>query len=416
VPPRHQGRAIALFQPFSSGRLLADEFIDRGWQTIAVLVEPVSAVNRDRVAARGYSEVITHTGDLTATASALRSLGVTAALSGDDTGIAVMDAIASLLGIPGNDPGTSSYRYDKSTMATALARAGVPVPHTRGVHSLPEALTQAASIGWPVIMKPVNSAGGDGVRLCANADDVKLTFGILFGECNRMGAVNYELLIQENLSGTLYDCNMVSLDGEHVVSEIWRDTKVVTPDGLYVYDYRDLMPPDFPDASTVVSYTRKVLDAVGISHGPSHTELFVTGRGPLLVETAARPAGLYSPSALDAAVGQDQITLTVEAIEAPERFKSRQHQQRGPQQYVRNIFLIADANGVLNPFRLQDLQQLRTLYSLTSPLSGGQLVHRTVDLFTCPSTFYLVGTPEDVRADYAAIRRWEGQDLYCVRT
>ena len=45
---------------------------------------------------------------------------------------------------------------------------------------------------------------------------------------------------------------------------------------------------------SLLSYTVKVLDALGFRYGPSHTELMLTPKGPRLIETAARPMGGFS--------------------------------------------------------------------------------------------------------------------------
>jgi hypothetical protein len=404
--------AIALIQPFSSGRLLASEFAGRGWRTIAVLVEPVPEVSRNSFDPDRYTAVVSHADDLAGTASALRDLAVSAVLSGDDTGVAVADAVAGLIGVPGNDPVTSARRRDKSAMACSLAVAGIPAPESRTAGSLPEALAQAHLLGWPVIIKPIDSAGADGVRICGSPKELEDAFNAHHSAVNRMGSVNHHLLIQEVISGDLFDCNMVSHRGIHLISDIWQDKKIYSPDGSVIYDYRDLTPRNFPGSDDLVSYTRDVLDTVGIAHGPSHTELMLTDRGPLLIETAARPAGLYAPAAVRDAIGQDQITLTADVIVSAGELAQRRGNEYTRRQHVRNVFLVSHADGVINPHRLRQVLSLPTLHSTTSRLEGGRPVRRTVDLFTCPGTVYLVGPAGQVAADYAAIRQWEAEDLY----
>ena len=49
--------------------------------------------------------------------------------------------------------------------------------------------------------------------------------------------------------------------------------------------------PTTPEAKILISYTRRVLDAMEIRHGPSHAEIMMTADGPCLVEMNCRAHG-----------------------------------------------------------------------------------------------------------------------------
>merc|ERR1712151_1374642 len=57
--------------------------------------------------------------------------------------------------------------------------------------------------------------------------------------------------------------------------------------------YYGMKPVEDPALSnTLVAYTRKVLDALKIKHGPTHGEVMMTEDGPCLVEMNCRCAGI----------------------------------------------------------------------------------------------------------------------------
>jgi hypothetical protein len=67
------------------------------------------------------------------------------------------------------------------------------------------------------------------------------------------------------------------------------------PHGAPVYDYEEPVAPDDPAARTLSNYLLPVLDTLGL-HGPAHSEIMLTDRGRVLIESGARIAGSILPS------------------------------------------------------------------------------------------------------------------------
>ena len=74
---------------------------------------------------------------------------------------------------------------------------------------------------FKVIVKPLDSAGSDGVTLCLNINEVQKSFANLYGKLNGLGITNQNVLIQEYLEGDEYVIDIVSKDGVHKVIGIW---------------------------------------------------------------------------------------------------------------------------------------------------------------------------------------------------
>merc|ERR1712157_367768 len=75
-----------------------------------------------------------------------------------------------------------------------------------------------------------------------------------------------------------------------------------------------LLPPSGEVQDKLVDYVFKVLDAVGLQHGPCHTEVMLTPRGPVLVEVNARMHGLQGSQLIELSTGTSKATFTADAI------------------------------------------------------------------------------------------------------
>jgi cyanophycin synthetase len=72
---------------------------------------------------------------------------------------------------------------DKSLTNSLLSSAGLPVPKSEVVRSADAAVTAANTIGYPVVVKPLDGNHGRGVSLdVRNADDVRRAFDVALGE------------------------------------------------------------------------------------------------------------------------------------------------------------------------------------------------------------------------------------------
>merc|ERR1712039_57841 len=100
---------------------------------------------------------------------------------------------------------------------------------------------------FPIIVKPVESAGSDGVKLCHSAEEARAHFDLLMSSQRKCGAQGAAVLLQEFLRGKEYIVDHVSRGGEHKTTLVW------------VYDE--------PVAQQLIAYTRGVLDALCVTDG-----------------------------------------------------------------------------------------------------------------------------------------------------
>ncbi|MET8411277.1 hypothetical protein ABZV34_24750 [Streptomyces sp. NPDC005195] len=411
------GGRVAVVAPFSSGRYYRAEFVHRGWECVAV--SPATAalppLYQGGIAPIGYQGVVTHNGDLNATAQTLRALRVTAVVAGTEIGVPLTEQLASRLDLPGNDPRTSHLRRDKGAMAAALIQAGLDAPRSLSADRLQDALSWAQSLPdvEDFVVKPADSAGSDGVAFCAGPDDIRAAWTKLHLVPNAMGGLNNHLIIQERLRGTQYVVNSVSATNlrgtaRHTVTECWADRR--TP-GTHLYDRLDLLHRNRLVPRVLTDYTVRALDALGIINGPAHTEvMYVPGRGPVMIETGARPEGFYDPHSMREATGSDHIRDAVHAVVTG---KPRRLAADRPRATVARVSLIAPYDGILDPVLVNTLLDLPTVRGHVGNLVPGGRIKRTVDLLTSPGRLTLAAEdPREIDHDHAAIRGLEDSGLY----
>jgi len=355
-------------------------------------------------------DALVHDGDLDALTEKLLARAPEFIVAGAESGVDLVDQLAPRLGLPSHAAATARVRRDKYEMAAAVRAHGLRAPDTLRTGSFDTALAWAKGHGrWPLVVKPIDSAGTDNVHFARNTVELCTAFDQIMHSANLMGVQNRAAVLQEYLAGTEYFANTVSVHGRHHVAEIWRYHKRLGPHGAAVYDYEEPVAPDDPAARTLRSYLLPVLDALGVRHGPAHSEIMLTDRGPVLIESGARIAGSILPDVVDRCFGTDHVELTAKALCDPAGFERWAGQPYQLRTGLRYISLIAPRAGRLTSFAGFDrLRELKSFAALNLGVEVGDTVQPTVDSATSPGTCYLLhDDPAQIESDYRTLREWE---------
>jgi phosphoribosylamine-glycine ligase len=424
APTENRSELAVVTAPYGTGAHYVHE-LRRHHRRVAAVTQPPDLLPphyRHALDNNEYDHILYGTGP--ATIAILRDLGARHVFAGTEIGVQDADEIAEALGLPGNRTATSRLRRHKGAMAAAVASAGLAAPRSLVTSSLQEALDWAADLGGEWVLKPVDSAGSDGVAICSTPGQLATAWRRLHHVTNAMGGGNGVLAVQERLRGEQYVVNSVTLapnhsygTPRHLITEVYRDRRVGDEDAPYpvtgpphLYDRSDLLPLRGPLVATLIAYVEHVLDALDVRHGPVHTELMMTpDRGPVLIEVGCRPMGAYDPVAMRLATGSDHVRDTVAAAltgQMPDREDSPLH--------VSTVALISPAHCELDDHSLRRMLALPTVTGYVGDLKPGKAVEKTVDLLTSPGRITLISTSQaDIEHDYRTIREEiEASSLY----
>jgi biotin carboxylase len=362
-----------------------------------------------------FSIEVVHEGDVAATAAKLGAIGVDVVVAATESGVILSDALSELLETPGNGTAGSIARRNKYEMVTAIRAAGLAAADSVASASADEVVAWAVRRdGWPVVLKPVESAGTDNVYFCHDAHDIRLGHANILASVDRFGRRNAVAMAQQFLHGDEYFVNTVSRDGIHQVVEVWLYGKHRIDSMRSMVSTEDPVPADDPKARVVADYALSVLDALGIRDWAAHTEIMLTAGGPVLVECGARLGGAHNPDIVSRCIGTSQVDRLALAIARPEAI-THQTSYRIVKP-LRFVNLIVPHGGVI-PAE-DGWAPIRTLasfldLSLSASLPPGTRVGQTVDLASSPGTVYLShDDAAQVTADYERLRDIERTGLY----
>lgn len=199
-------------------------------------------------------------------------------------------AIAQEMGLIGITDDTALKATNKAMMRQALYDYGVPIPCFFKASSEEEyiaAVKKIERVGYRCIVKPADNSGSRGVDLLEDFEDgtIKRAY-----DYSRTYSRNGDVVVEEYMEGPEVSVETLSINGECHVIQI---TDKLTTGAPYFVEMGHNQPSGLSKA--VCEEIRKVAiaanKAIGITNGPSHTEIKVTADGPKVVELGARLGG-----------------------------------------------------------------------------------------------------------------------------
>ena len=244
--------------------------------------------------------------------------GFAAVLSLTDPGLTTAARINDLFGLGGTGQEVCDRFRDKLTMRRRLAEAGsgsgVTVIGAEPLDGRASLEAFAERYGYPVIVKPTDAAASIGVHRVDGRDDVEDVLAKVghlrdngSGACGNLFDID-RFLMEEFVSGPEYSVEAFSFAGRHVVVAV---TEKLTGEGHFA-ELGHTVPArlDATAEDEVVAATQRFLDLVGLTDGPSHTEVRLGPRGPVVIESHNRVGGDRIDELVAAVYGVDLKTYT----------------------------------------------------------------------------------------------------------
>lgn len=266
---------VVIVDPFSTGTVIADEVVKRGFSVICLWSKAVTPQLKTHVPLScgkpNYMAEIDATDDLMKTSEAVyKAAGmkkIVACFAGGDTGVDLADALSESMKVRTN--GTKiANRRDKKVQQETIRKHGLRSIRQAGGTKFSDVQAFLEAESYPVVVKPVESLGSDGVQLCNSYDEAKEHFEALL-KYNSIGSTSQEqsVLCQEYLRGDEFVIDHVSRDGDHKTCMIYKYDKRAHNGAPFVYFGVLPVDSDSPEARILIPYCRGVLDALGIKNG-----------------------------------------------------------------------------------------------------------------------------------------------------
>lgn len=229
---------------------------------------------------------------------------------GIDWPVAIAARIAAGAGLPHPlRPETAALAVSKQRQRECLSAAGVPQPRWR-------ATVQAVDdIPVPAVVKPADRQGQKGLTLVREAHELPAAIELAVAE-SRVGLA----VVEELVDGPEVTVNAFSAGGRfHPLTVTDRLTAEPPAFGVAL---AHAWPSEHP-VGEAVDAARQAAEAIGITDGPTYTQVRLGADGPRVVELAARLGGGHDAELCQAALGIDLNALALSAalgepVEVPE--------------------------------------------------------------------------------------------------
>ncbi|WP_255306569.1 ATP-grasp domain-containing protein [Streptomyces sp. Wb2n-11] len=212
--------------------------------------------------------------------------------------------VVDALGLAGVSEATARTLKDKALTRRALEQHGLSPVRYEVVRDAARAVAFQRELDGPIVLKPVNGAASRHIHRADSEAEVLAAWAVMAADGLTAA------LAEEYLDGPVVSVDSFSHEGRHVpigcseyqVNERHVEWAVSTPSRIaapYMAELREL--------------TVGLLDAVGLTEGPSHSEFVLTPKGPRVLESHARLGGHALPELVRRAFGTDlaRMMLTV---------------------------------------------------------------------------------------------------------
>lgn len=238
--------------------------------------------------------------------------------SGTDVAVSTIGYVCEQMGLSGIPLKAAEILTDKALMKEAFLKGGVSVSKGRRVYSEQEAEEAAAQLGYPVVVKRVDSSGSRGITVVREASGIAEAYR----HANEKSSRNY-VLVEGFLSGT-----EIGVDG------FVQNGKLVflAPHGKFVYRGANTTVPvghEFPYHCSEAVYReierqmQLAVTAAGADQCSVNADVFVDGEQVSIIEMGGRTGATCIPELISSYYGFDFYEKMIrsalgEKVEFPE--------------------------------------------------------------------------------------------------
>ncbi len=264
------------------------------------------------------------------------------------------------LGLPGPSLRAAVLSRNKALQRARFATAGIGQPEYLVTDRLADARSWAAG-RLPVIVKPLSSAGSNGVEHVPDLDTYSAVAARRDGEGR--------LLVERAVSGPEYSWEALVRDGQVWFANLTAKETTGPPNFVEVA-HRTAADVDEGILSQADALGAAVVAALAMSTGLVHLEFRLSPDGPMVMEVAVRTPGDYLMDLLGLTYGVDWFELAVRAALG----RPLPPPPAGPERYAASYLPVAPAGVVTAVSGLDEILAHPCVVSAGVSVAPGDLV------------------------------------------
>lgn len=217
--------------------------------------------------------------------------------------------VANTLGLKSISYESAINTTNKFKMRDVLKSNGIVVPKYSSFEKSTNAYSYFKSIEKDMICKPSDSSGSRGISFIEKGISYDI-FRCFFNN-SLQHSLEGKVVIEEYMEGPEVSVESFTIDGETTVISITDKLTTGKPNFVEL-GHSEPSELSIKKQNEIIDLTKKSIEAVGISNGPSHIEVIYTYEGPRIVEIGPRMGGdNISTSLVPLTTGINMVELTI---------------------------------------------------------------------------------------------------------
>lgn len=205
-----------------------------------------------------------------------------------DVPMPTVAAVCEDLGLHGISKQCALRCTNKAEMRKCLSESGVPIPRFIVVSSVDDAISAGKEFNGKIVVKASDNSGNRGISMVDDGGDINgLETAFQYALQNSR---DKRVLIEEYMDGEEFSVEGMSINGVYQAVQV---TDKITNGSPYFVEMGHTQPSAQPKEilDSIIQVASEAAKALGITDGPSHTEIKLTSNGPKIVEVGARLGG-----------------------------------------------------------------------------------------------------------------------------
>ena len=202
--------------------------------------------------------------------------------------------VAKQCQLPAVAPEAAELGDNKFEQKKILAKHKIPTPFFLTVNTLNQAKVAHKKIGQKVVIKPIDSFGGQGVKIVNNEKELKEGFRAIYKYSKKKTAIIEEFVTGHfaDLEGIFYNnvFFQIAIVDSYFITE-YPKGNLISP-----IEYKNVYPSivDKQTEDKLFKIMENAARVLGINFGPVAADMVITNKGLLVIEMSARLHGSSS--------------------------------------------------------------------------------------------------------------------------